>query len=239
MKIWILTYHAVRQGDSALDTPPDVFRRQMEMLAERGWQATSLQRALSLSAQEAEQDLLALTFDDAYSCLAEQAVPVLEGLGFGATLFVPTAFAGRLAGWPHSAGSIMDWATLRQLSQAGFEIGSHSADHLDLSRLGAAALEDQLRRSRCEIEERLGAPCRSLAYPYGRLSSAVAEAARRHYRCAVTTRLAAASEKSDRMRLPRIEMHYYRNRRIWKQFDRWLGVPYLAVRRLLRRLGGQ
>jgi peptidoglycan/xylan/chitin deacetylase (PgdA/CDA1 family) len=64
--------------------------------------------------------------------------------------------------------SFLSWDELRQLHRMGFEIGSHTTDHCILTQLPAARLAVELLDSKQRIEEHLGVPCVSLAYPNGR-----------------------------------------------------------------------
>ena len=63
------------------------------------------------------------------------------------------------------------------MGTAGVTLGSHTATHADLTRLDAAALEEQLVRSREAIESQLDVRVRTLSYPFGRFDEAVREAA--------------------------------------------------------------
>ena len=54
------------------------------------------------------------------------------------------------------------------------EVGSRSHHHIDLGKEDAAVCEEEMRRSKGLIEERLGIECRHFAYPYA-VGSAVAE----------------------------------------------------------------
>ncbi len=60
----------------------------------------------------------------------------------------------------------MDWEDLRQLTDVGWEIGSHTCTHPRLTRLDDAALCIELEGSRNDCLENIGR-CDSLAYPYG------------------------------------------------------------------------
>lgn len=62
----------------------------------------------------------------------------------------------------------MSWAQVRDLSNAGIEIGSHSVTHPVLSRLNdPEQLKRELTESKSAIEAQTGAPVISLAYPVG------------------------------------------------------------------------
>jgi peptidoglycan/xylan/chitin deacetylase (PgdA/CDA1 family) len=72
----------------------------------------------------------------------------------------------------------MTWEELRGLAAAGWEIGSHTRSHPRLPRIDDAALAEELTVSRQVCEERIGAPCVSIAYPYGDHDDRVVRATR-------------------------------------------------------------
>ena len=184
----ILCYHGVSEGwPSEAAIAPAALRRQLAHLLGRGY------RALTLSAAIADPEpgkTLVVTFDDAHRSVAELAFPILTSLGVPATLFVPTDFAdeqelmtwstlGRWVGTEHEAElRCMGWDRIRELAGAGWEIGSHTCTHPDLTAISPAEAEGELRRSREECEARLQRACGSLAYPFGRCDAGVAELAR-------------------------------------------------------------
>jgi peptidoglycan/xylan/chitin deacetylase (PgdA/CDA1 family) len=126
---------------------------------------------------EGRQDVVHVTFDDAYRSI-ETALPILERLGVPATIFVCTGLADdgrplRIAelrddvdAVPHEFETLR-WDDLRELSERGVEIGSHTVGHAHLPRLGDDELERELQDSRAQIEDELRLPCRYLAYPFG------------------------------------------------------------------------
>ena len=131
-----------------------------------------------------------VTFDDAYRSVFRHAAPVLERLGLTGTVFVPTAFAGREApmAWqgidewldtPHRDELVpMSWIELETLAGQGWEIASHTCTHPHLTRLEDRELATELTVSRAALEDRLGRPCRTIAYPYGDQDRRVRAAAR-------------------------------------------------------------
>lgn len=64
-------------------------------------------------------------------------------------------------------GSLMTWAEVRALADAGMDIGSHTRSHRVLQTLDSTEHATELRGSRLELEERLDRPVRSIAYPVG------------------------------------------------------------------------
>lgn len=182
----VLCYHSVSPSWRAvLSVAPDVLEAQLTRLLERGFRPMTFCEAVDSGPYE---KALAVTFDDGYRSIREHALPVLSRLGIPGTLFVPTALmgAGRMASWPgvdgwlHSQRSeleLLDWEDLAGLLESGWEIGSHSRTHCRLSDAGDADLAAELAGSREDLQERLGIPDPSIAYPYGALDARVLAAA--------------------------------------------------------------
>jgi peptidoglycan/xylan/chitin deacetylase (PgdA/CDA1 family) len=184
----VLGYHAVSDGwPSELAVPPDELKRQLEHLLWRGYRGTTFSE---LVAGDCPAKPLAVTFDDGYVSVYENAMPILEELGIPGTIFVPTSLIGRepIAAWKgleHWSGTqyedelrLLDWERLREMRDQGWEIGSHTCTHARLTTLDDDALASELADSRVACTEHMGSPCRSLAFPYGSFDRRVTAAAR-------------------------------------------------------------
>jgi peptidoglycan/xylan/chitin deacetylase (PgdA/CDA1 family) len=176
-ELLILCYHAVSaEWPAELAVPPARLDAQLRFLIRRGYRPATLAEGLRRPPRERT---VAVTFDDAYRSVIERALPVLSRHRAPATVFAPTAYVGgaeaiawsalpRWAGTPSAAElECMSWDDLRALAAAGWEIGSHSRTHPDLTALGDAELDAELNDSRAACEEALQQPCTSLAYPFG------------------------------------------------------------------------
>ena len=217
----VLTFHAISDAVTGpIGIKPATFRMQMRALAEAGYRSMTVADCVAWheGAAPAGRHVL-ITFDDAYGDFAENAVPILQEHGFTAVNFVPSALVGGAAGWRGAmqpARSIMSWSDLRALCEAGMEFGAHGRTHSDLTRLDAAEREREIAGSQAELADGLGAEVISFAAPYGAVSAPVVQSIARHYRAAFGVRLAPATRADDRVDLPRIDMHYFRNERAWR-----------------------
>ena len=182
----VLCYHAVSPDWPAqMSVTPERFEQQLKLLVGRGYRGATFAQAATAPPHPRT---VAVTFDDGLRSVLERAFPVLERLGLKATVFVPTDLVGAeplsWAGVERWAGSPyedelrpLDWDELRRLQAAGWEIGSHTRTHARLTTLDDAVLADELAGSRERLAAELGAPCRTLAYPFGEADERVIAAA--------------------------------------------------------------
>jgi peptidoglycan/xylan/chitin deacetylase (PgdA/CDA1 family) len=69
---------------------------------------------------------------------------------------------------PESSRRFLNWDEAREMAAAGMEIGAHTHTHPLLGKLTATEQEVELVRSKAILEENMGLPVTSLAYPNGR-----------------------------------------------------------------------
>lgn len=238
----VLTYHSIDDSGSVISVRPDVFDWQMRRLAGLGVRALRFDELIDHwnRGESPPEKSVVITFDDAYVNVAEHAVPLLEELGFGATIFIPSQKAGGSNDWPGQDGSIprlpiMDWTTLRDVAERGFEVAGHTATHPSLPSLPRAEARREIVDSKKHIEDRLGRPVRTFAYPFGHWDETSLALVRDHYDGACTAHL-GRSKPDDSHLVSRIEMYYLRERATFRLFLTPAGDLYLGLRGLGRRL---
>jgi colanic acid/amylovoran biosynthesis glycosyltransferase len=183
----ILCYHTVEPSwSSGLAMTPEAFRAHAQWLA-RNRQVVDLATAIRLMDRRGRlpRGVTALTFDDGLTGVHEHALPVLRDLRLPATVFVVgrSVTGDRTVDWvddpPDHPLETLDLDQLRDLVEAGIEVGSHSHAHRVLPSLEVDACEEDLRTSREVLEELIGGPVPHLAYPRGAHDPEVRRAARR------------------------------------------------------------
>jgi peptidoglycan/xylan/chitin deacetylase (PgdA/CDA1 family) len=185
--VLILCYHAVSEDwPTEFAVSPRRLEEQLRYFLRRGYRPTTLSAALD---RQPAAKTLVVSFDDAFASVVERALPVMSVLGVPGTMYVPTEYVAgdgalewasleRWVGTPHEHElRCMGWGGLRELAAAGWEIGSHSETHVDLTALGEVELERELSASKARCEEELQRPCRTLAYPFGSHDRRVMDAA--------------------------------------------------------------
>jgi peptidoglycan/xylan/chitin deacetylase (PgdA/CDA1 family) len=167
----ILFYHRISDDDDPLAVSPSRFREQMELLAAEGYEAVGLATAVDLLERGLSPPrVVAINFDDGYRDVAESALPVLERLGFQATVFLPTGVIDRTASFPwyERQPPLLDWDEVVELDRAGtFRFEAHTVTHPNLLLLDDASSRYEIAQSKLDLETRLGRPVEAFCYPAG------------------------------------------------------------------------
>jgi peptidoglycan/xylan/chitin deacetylase (PgdA/CDA1 family) len=69
----------------------------------------------------------------------------------------------------------MDAGQIKELVAAGWEIGSHSRSHRDLRELDPAVQREEIVVAREVLQEQIGVPVNSFAYPFGSINNAAVD----------------------------------------------------------------
>jgi peptidoglycan/xylan/chitin deacetylase (PgdA/CDA1 family) len=166
---------------------PQQFERQIQFLLKHDFAILTISDYLTRNKIEKS---IAITFDDGYESVFQHAWPILKKYNIPATVFINPAFMGQFNTWDVNLGQRfrhMDWHHVKQLHEAGWEVGSHGMTHRDLTRLEKTAGKKELNQSIKLIERHLGSCSRVCSYPFGNVDASVADSARAlHYKFGVT-----------------------------------------------------
>lgn len=162
----ILLYHHVSDTiDSQYNVRPARFAEQMKWLYDRGYTTVTIADVASAISYGTELPArpVVLTFDDGYLDVYQNAYPILQQYGFVATFYI-------IANTVDAAGSL-NTRKLQKLLASGWEIGSHSMTHADLTT--DSDWENEIINARLVLEEKLDTEIRTFAYPYGKANDAL------------------------------------------------------------------
>lgn len=192
----ILHYHALgeverRADPNELVVSPTAFRTQTQRVRKRGFRFV-LQHELArlLAGGESGEGVCSITFDDGTADNASVLPPLLEELSVPATIYACPGLLGRDYPFtePEAGVRIMNLdELLATAANPRIEIGSHTRDHTVLEHATAEEADAEMSSSRAELEDLLGGPVVSFAYPNCLYSAACPPAAQRAgYTSAVT-----------------------------------------------------
>lgn len=196
LRLPVLMYHSIgplRDGFSIyLTVSPELFERHLQWIRRNGYTPIRLTDwvAYQRDGKPLPEKPILLTFDDAYRDLATFGLPLLRKYGFTGTVFVVTDQIGGTNAWDLCLGvseqPLMSANEIRTWAEQGIEFGAHTRTHADLTRCTPEQIAEEMRGSRQSLEELLGRPVTSFAYPYGYYTEQVAEIARQHFDAALT-----------------------------------------------------
>jgi len=165
----ILLYHRIGQSpiDSQYYMPPDKFEQQMKLLHD--WEYTVIPVELLVDAINESAELpprpVLITFDDGDISVYTTAFPILQKYGLTGVVYIVGNYMG--------TEGYMSADQIKELMAAGWEVGSHSRSHRDLTRLEPAVQRAEIVEAREFLQEATGSPVLTFAYPFGIMNSGV------------------------------------------------------------------
>lgn len=208
----ILLYHHVSdQTPASTSVTPARFERHLDYLEDNEFEVWPLARIFDQLLEkngEVPDNVVGISFDDAYESVYTEALPRLAKRGWPFTVFVNTDAV--------DAGHepYLDWDRLRDLEDNGVAIENHSATHGHLLRREPDESEAEWRKrihadigkAHARIEEEIGRAPRLFAYPYGEDSEALAAIVDEFYEHALVQRSGAVGPETDSLAIPRFPM---------------------------------
>jgi peptidoglycan/xylan/chitin deacetylase (PgdA/CDA1 family) len=158
-----LLYHSIADINKKddiykINIKPNLFKSQIDLLINSGF-----------------KDIL-LTFDDGFDNFYNNAFPLLKEYKLNTILFVTTDFINGAMSFNHLFNPTvrvmpLSWADIREISDSGIRIGSHTKSHSVLSSLKGRELYSEISDSKKIIEDFIGKEVKDFAYPYGGYNS--------------------------------------------------------------------
>ena len=172
----VIYYHGIISEDVKK------FEKQMEYLSNH-YNVVKLSQ-IKTTPPEKGNHVVAITFDDAFVNIMENALPVLKKFKLPAAVFVPTGNIGDIPRWeipeecPEKSVLIMNEEQIRKIEQENIDIYSHTVSHPPLTEIDENELKTELEKSRQMLERIVGHDVDATSYPYGLYNSKVSQAAK-------------------------------------------------------------
>ncbi|WP_133408103.1 polysaccharide deacetylase family protein [Parashewanella tropica] len=168
----ILQYHHVSSDTPAITSvTPEQFAEQMQYLVDHEFNVVPLSKVITAlkKKQTLPNKTVAITFDDGYRTIYENARPILNEYDFPYTMF--------LASKPIEQGfkNMMSWKQIQTIAKEGAEIMNHTYDHVHLIRMRPnesqtqwlTRIKSNIEKNETIIKQYTGQNFKALAYPYG------------------------------------------------------------------------
>jgi len=159
----ILLYHriAISETDHRYYVTPETFESEIRLLHD--WEYTSITTEMLVEAITEGAELPArpvlITFDDGNLDNYTTAFPIMQKYGFTGVMYLVNNYIGY--------DQYMNKDQILEMVAAGWEVGSHSMNHFDLKAISPQQQRNEIVESRELLEELLGVPVLTFAYPFG------------------------------------------------------------------------
>lgn len=159
----ILLYHHIDISpiNSRYYVPPEKFEEQIKLLHD--WKYTSISTKMLIKAITEGTELpprpFLITFDDGHLDNYTNAYPIMQKYGFTGVLYLVGNYIG--------TEGYLNVEQILEMHNAGWEVGSHSTNHFDLTKLDPQMQRAEIVGSRKLLEKLLGIPIETFAYPFG------------------------------------------------------------------------
>lgn len=158
----ILLYHhiAVSQSEDVYYVRPFAFEQQIHLLHEWGYRTISVELLVTAIQRGGElpPKPVIITFDDGSESVYKNALPIMQKYKFTGTAYIVHNYLGLT--------NYMNAEQVRALYASGWEIGSHSLSHADLTQRPDRQRQE-IVESRRKLQAILGVPILSFSYPFG------------------------------------------------------------------------
>jgi peptidoglycan/xylan/chitin deacetylase (PgdA/CDA1 family) len=223
IKVPILMYHHVEESpnDSNYRVSVRKFEDQLRLL--RDWEYTTITTEMLVKAITEGASLPArpvmITFDDGNIDNYTIAWPLMQKYGFTGVLYIVSNYIG--------ADGFMNASQIVEMHNAGWEIGSHSVSHAMLTSLDADMQRFEIIQSRKRLQNELGIPILSFAYPWGLNNSTSVDAVKAAGYIAGmgATGFTADQGTSNLFVLQRCEIKGWEDAKTFIRFLPWQGDP--------------
>jgi peptidoglycan/xylan/chitin deacetylase (PgdA/CDA1 family) len=227
----VLMYHALldasggcADADRHYAVTRPTLNRHLAMMRESHLQPLSLTHLL---VDGSPTPRVALTFDDGHISNLEAAQDI-AAQSASADFFVNPERVGKQ--------HYLSWSALREMADMGMSIQSHGHTHRYFNEMTDAEATEELRRSKAEIEQRIGLPVTIFAPPGGRLTPRVPMIADRlGYKAICSSRVGVWRTGSSALNIPRFAVLLGTSD---EQLRRWIRQDRLEVFKLSMRQGG-
>jgi peptidoglycan/xylan/chitin deacetylase (PgdA/CDA1 family) len=200
----ILMYHVIANAPASAPFPelfvdPDTFQAQMSWLERHGYAAVSMNQVYDawFKGGKLPEHPVVLSFDDGYRGDYVYARRTLRRL----------RWPGNLNLLVKNLGSELTVPMVQQMIRDGWELDSHTINHLDLTTLSGSRLRDEVAGSRRILQHRFHQPVNFFCYPAGKFNAATIAATRDADYLGATTELPGDATKANMFELHRIRIN--------------------------------
>ena len=205
----ILMYHNIT--DDKNDTSAIYYKdfyNQIKLLTNLNYKSSNLKDICN----ENYKKKFVITFDDGYENISKIAQDILLEFNQRATCFIVYNRIDKVNDWDQfsknsNLSKIMNFNQINEWINNGFEIGSHTLDHKNLTSLSVNEKKTQICESANQLNKKFDINVVSFSYPYGKYDNECLNILEKNYDYAVITKKSLFNPLKNKMHeIPRISI---------------------------------
>ena len=231
-----ISEHIKKEKHNKWRVKPEDFEKQMNWFYKNNWKSFTISELIELD--KIPEKSFVITFDDGYCDNNRVAMPIMKKYDYTGTIFIAIKYMA----WP----GYVTWQDVVSLKENGWEIGSHTYNHVALAKATPEELEVELKNSK-EFLNKFDPDFKvnTIAYPFGSYNDDVYSAlARNGYVAAVTGIDGVNTVDTPTYQLYRVnifndgkDVKMFAKRLLWAQLSGWTkshGIDITKARRFLQ-----
>lgn len=164
----LLYHHVASNTPKSTSVSTEQFKQHLALIDELKLEVVDITTIVDAIAnnQAVKNNWVAITFDDGYRSVYDNAWPILKQRGWPFSVFINPDMV-------KPSKLYMDWQQLKTLSNAGITIANHTLAHENLtdSSVSITSIKQNIEAAESQIKQQLGQNHKMLAYPFGEYSA--------------------------------------------------------------------
>ena len=209
-KIPVLMFHNISEikGEKSSVFYKD-FYNQIKFLTILGYKCVNLK---NIDNNELNKKII-ITFDDGYENIYKLAMPILNEFNQKATCFIVKNQINGFNLWDsnrtdYKKYKLMNLDQIHEWDEKGFEIGAHTLDHVNLTKLTTEKKNKQINDPISFFYDKLNISIKSFSYPFGSYDDECIDLLKENYKYLLTTKPSLYNQKNfTNYEIPRISIN--------------------------------
>lgn len=163
----VIYYHDIvkDEGYSFMRTNLDVFKRQMQFIADNGYETLRFADLGSPDKMSYKKKRVIIVFDDGWLSNYTEIFDYMKSMGLKYNVFLAVGLIGE-------DDRYLTWDMVREMHESGIcGFGTHTYSHVDLSKITPQVFAGEVEKADERFSSELGYSPKDFCYPFGKYSA--------------------------------------------------------------------
>jgi peptidoglycan/xylan/chitin deacetylase (PgdA/CDA1 family) len=232
-QVSVLAYHSISNNKSIVDIDLKTFQKQIDFL-KKNFQFVNIDEVFEYveGKREFVHPVVAITFDDGYKTVFENAFPILEKNNIPASIFVLSDPKHADRNSLENNNPFMTVAQIKKLHSKGWAVGCHSATHPEFADPNLD-FKREIFNAKKTLESSLAVKMNFYVYPKGVYSEKIIDQVKKaKFKGAFSFQAGDVSKSSNHFAIPRIPVDWTHSQEQFEAFFTNWGLKYLQTKKI-------